>query len=170
MGVNLSHHSAEKDVTRLSIPTSPHSRIGKKLDRSVVQRIQRFSQGSVFKRSVLQAIAAELLAAPAAAVVGSEKGGHQPRGMSEGPDSEGDDDLDAAGDDVTVDVTASGGFRPVVSVPSDAALKALYDRLDLGEGEGDTVGMDQLGIRLKAMGEHVTSAPQASLIAFLDPE
>lgn len=35
---------------------------GRKLSRSVVARIQRFSSGGLLRRSVLQSIAAELLA------------------------------------------------------------------------------------------------------------
>mmetsp|Transcript_4670 Transcript_4670/g.10122 ORF Transcript_4670/g.10122 Transcript_4670/m.10122 type:complete len:774 (+) Transcript_4670:212-2533(+) len=37
---------------------------GKRLALSVVQRIQRFAQGSMFKRTMLQAIAAELMSSP----------------------------------------------------------------------------------------------------------
>ena len=119
------------------IPSHP---TGKTLDRSVVQRIQRFSQGSIFKRSVLQAIAAELLDAP---------------GGAGSPGFEGD--LDDAGDEARVDMTSSGGFRPVIAVPNAEVLKALFDGLDLGEGQGDTVGMEQLATRLKAMGEYSTN-------------
>jgi calcium-dependent protein kinase len=52
---------------------------GKPLDASVVQRLQRFAQNSRFKRSVLQLIAEELLAAPAAgAGAGVVRGANNP--------------------------------------------------------------------------------------------
>ena len=124
---------------------------GKKLDRSVVQRIQRFGQGGVFKRTVLQAIAAELLSHPhraAAAADRRQREGHTAN------DEEEDDDFDELMEDpdARIDVTASGGFRPVVATPHAEALEALYNRLELG-GEQESVGSDQLGRGLKAMGE-----------------
>ena len=68
---------------------------GKKLNRSVVQRIQRFGQGSIFKRTVLQSIAAELLS-PA----GTEK-------VHRNRDEDDDDELQDV--DGRIDATASGG-------------------------------------------------------------
>ena len=119
--------------------------LGKKLDRSVVQRIQRFGQGGIFKRTVLQAIAAELLSLP-----GSGTSCRMPPQQQRDSDDDDFDDLDDA-DDARVDMTASGGFRPVVMTPNTEALEALYSKLDLGQQE--SVGTEQLAGRLRAMGE-----------------
>ena len=67
---------------------------GKRLNRSVVQRIQRFGQGSIFKRTVLQSIAAELL------TQGKEV-----------PCRRSDDEDENLQDTSVVDATASGGER-----------------------------------------------------------
>ena len=65
---------------------------GKKLNRSVVQRIQRFGQGSIFKRTVLQSIAAELLTQG-----------------TQAPQRQSDEDDENLQDKSVVDATASGG-------------------------------------------------------------
>ena len=100
---------------------------GTPISLAVVQRIQRFSQASVFKRSVLELIAEELIAedmdddgeaAGEAAGEGGNGGSHKPLGT---PDRKGGNAACPLGD----------GTRALITHPDASALEYLYTKLKL---------------------------------------
>lgn len=96
---------------------------GTPISLAVVQRIQRFSQASVFKRSVLELIAEELIAEDMdgegeAAGEGGNVGSHKPLGT---PDHKGGNAACPLGD----------GTRALITHPDASALEYLYTKLKL---------------------------------------
>lgn len=96
---------------------------GTPISLAVVQRIQRFSQASVFKRSVLELIAEELIAEDMdgegeAAGEGGNDGSHKPLGT---PDHKGGNAACPLGD----------GTRALITHPDASALEYLYTKLKL---------------------------------------
>lgn len=121
---------------------------GRPLSLAVVQRIQRFSQASLFKRTVLEMIAEELLAdRPAAEDASLADGGN---GNGNGPACE-------LGDDA----------RPIISDPSASPLEYLYERLRLVERS--LVDRAALSDGLTQMGYKLSTEEVDNLLDSLDP-
>ncbi len=115
---------------------------GRPLSLAVVQRIQRFSQASLFKRTILEMIAEELLSEEP-----TEDGiadGH------DGPACELSDDA-----------------RPVISHPSSSPLGYLYERLRLVDRS--LVDRAVLAEGLTEMGYKLTPEEVDNLLDQLDP-
>lgn len=119
---------------------------GRPLSLAVVQRIQRFAQSSVFKRSVLEHIAEELLA------------DRQAAGEGEGAVTDGED-----GPSCRLD----GGARPLITRPRDPPLEYLYDRLGLREGEA--LDADELATGLRSLGYRLSDEELRRLMDQIDP-
>lgn len=122
-----------------------HSK-GRPLSLAVVQRIQRFSQASLFKRTVLEMIAEELLA-------------ERPDAPSDNPvgnvDSPGA--TCALGDDA----------RPLIDDPSSSPLEYLYERLRLVDHA--LVDRSALAAGLEEMGYKLSNEEVERLLDQLDP-
>jgi hypothetical protein len=93
----------------------------------------------VFKRSVLEHIAEELLA------------DRQAGGEGEGAVTDGED-----GPSCRLD----GGARPLITRPRDPPLEYLFDRLGLREGEA--LDADELATGLRSLGERARVAAPAA--------
>ncbi|MEW5311412.1 MAG: hypothetical protein WDW38_003131 [Sanguina aurantia] len=164
--------------------TSRERSSGKQLF-SVVARLQRFSQGSTFKRSVLQSIAAELLLNPQpldsptadtdeATLLASQQptGPHsQPATATATADSPEAMDLEMSGQrDVQVPSTqsaasaggSSGGEARSACLPSSLALQQLCRQLHLDAGS--SVDAPQLAESLTAMGYDLDAAEVERLL------
>ena len=106
---------------------------GSQLSLAVVQRIQRYSQASVFKRSVLELIAEELL---------------------NDPDSGVDMQYQPQGDGVLGPACAvAHDMKPVIKHPASSPLEYLYERLRLVDKslinrEALTQGLRDMGYKL----------------------
>ena len=92
---------------------------GRPLSLAVVQRIQRYSQASLFKRTILEMIAEELLAEQQRDDVHQEQ-----------HNGDGDENSTPAAAPVC---ELSEDARPVISHPSASPLEYLYERLRLVE-------------------------------------
>jgi len=116
---------------------------GRPLSLAVVQRIQRFSQASLFKRTILEMIAEELLAEQPVVEQDAAAG-------NDGPACE-------LGDDA----------RPVISHPSASPLGYLYERLRLVDCS--LVDRAMLAEGLSEMGYKLTPEEVNNLLDQLDP-
>jgi calcium-dependent protein kinase len=116
---------------------------GRPLSLRVVQRIQRFSQASLFKRTILEMIAEELLAEQPTVEDDTAVG-------NDGPACE-------LGDDA----------RPVISHPSASPLGYLYERLRLVDRS--LVDRAVLAEGLSEMGYKLTTEEVDNLLDQLDP-
>jgi Ca2+-binding EF-hand superfamily protein len=110
------------------------------LSLAVVQRIQRFSQASVFKRSVLELIAEELIA----------------------------EDMDTGGDETSREVACplSDGTRAVIAHPEASALEYLYTKLKLVDRT--IIDRKELASGLSELGYRLTDAEVEQLLDALD--
>lgn len=125
--------------------TSRERSMGKRLHRSVVQRIQRFAQGGIFKRTVLQSIAAEILDTasppPAASLPPSPSG-------------------------------APAVSQPLLKDPRSPLLTTLYEALAHGPQEdglgGGSMNLEQLGNKLRAMGFKIEDTEMSRLLDLVD--
>lgn len=123
---------------------------GRPLSLAVVQRIQRFSQASLFKRTVLEMIAEELLADRPDVEYSSHADGGNGTGNGNGPACE-------LGDDA----------RPIISDPSASPLEYLYERLRLVDRS--LVDRAALADGLTQMGYKLTTEEVDNLLDSLDP-
>jgi hypothetical protein len=124
---------------------------GRQIDLSVVQRIQRFAQGSLFRRSVFQMIAEELLARPgAAAALAASAAAQDPEGSSgRGSGRRG----------------RGGGAR--VGAPDPGALRELFGRLEF-DPAAPAVDAAEAAAALAKMGFQLRPAEALQLAAMLD--
>ena len=135
---------------------------GTPISLAVVQRIQRFSQASVFKRSVLELIAEELIAedmdddgeaAGEAAGEGGNGGSHKPLGT---PDRKGGNAACPLGD----------GTRALITHPDASALEYLYTKLKLLDRT--TIDRKELVSGLAELGYKLTDSEVEQLLDTLD--
>ena len=134
---------------------STERQAGRQLSLAVVQRVQRYASASAFRRSVLEMIAAELLADAAEAKAVQDRdeegrggrrgarGGGLPRHgrlcrLRPSPPPPESCPLDARAD-------------PLVTGPSDCAMEFLYDALGFSEGR-DAVPRDEVLSGLESLG------------------
>ncbi|KAI8470975.1 MAG: kinase-like domain-containing protein [Monoraphidium minutum] len=138
---------------------------GKQIDLSVVARIQRFAQGSRFKRGVFQMIAEELLARPGAAAALAASASAQDLSMR---------GKAAAAATASQDGEASGGGSsrggrrgPVGADPS--ALRELLRRLDF-DPHGGAAAVDRAAAAeaLARMGFRLQPSELAHLVGLMD--
>lgn len=113
-------------------------RSGRQLSLAVVQRIQRYSQSSLFKRSVLELIAEELLT------------------EQEKTNSDGDEGSCKLGPDA----------RPVITDPNACALEYLYERLRMTDRA--LIDRTALAEGLTEMGYKLTAPEVERLLDQLD--
>ncbi|GFR43958.1 hypothetical protein Agub_g5101 [Astrephomene gubernaculifera] len=120
---------------------------GRRLAQSVVARIQRFASGSALQRSVLQAIAEELLQHPEL-LAGAGAGG----AVAGGPGA------------VAVATAGAGAVAPEAT-----SLAPLLQQLRL-EGAGAVLSEAELGAALRRMGFRLGPGEVSRLMAGLDVE
>jgi calcium-dependent protein kinase len=117
---------------------------GKPLSLSVVQRIQRFSSSSAFKRTILEHIAQDLLASRP--IAPRSPGMTTPRSPFAGSP--------ARSASAPISCPLGPQARPIVTAPTDSALQFLYKALELEDQEQvdrDKVsqGLQRLGYKLE---------------------
>lgn len=136
---------------------------GKPISRQVVQRIQRYAQGSVFRRTVLQSVAEELLA--------SRLGGDtvHSTGIGAAPAAA----AAAAALAIPGAVASSGGSDPSPGgsfhgpLLFGTPLKRLLDRFEFN-GTEHARTPDELGAKLKEMGYKLEPSEVERLAEMLD--
>jgi len=126
---------------------------GKPLSLAVVQRIQRYGQGSLFKRSVLEFIAAELLS-EAQHIDGTttSAGSSQEMSMDE---------------QENVCPLHTGGAAPIITHALSSPLQYLYTRLSMVDKE--LIDREALANGLAELGYRLTPAELERLLDQLDP-
>ncbi|GLC44056.1 hypothetical protein PLESTB_000223900 [Pleodorina starrii] len=161
--------------------------VGKKLRRSVVARIQRFASGGLLKRSVLQSIAAELLAHPHMILQQQQEQQQQPSSGGDIDTADAADAADEAGDDDTAGADAAGrdsGLKPAAAAagmaagaaagavaavaPEASCLAGLLSQLRL-DGADSELDEQQLGEALSRLGFRVAPSEVSRLMEGLDP-
>ncbi|EFJ50069.1 hypothetical protein VOLCADRAFT_89054 [Volvox carteri f. nagariensis] len=154
--------------------------VGKKISRTVVARIQRFASGSLFRRSVLQYIAAELLSHPellmasrmtsssataaAAVAAGAEAAAG---GSGGGGGTVGEEEASVAKD--TKVVAAAGSNDRVVAASELAALAGLLSQFRLDRTDS-SLDERQLGEVLAKMGFRLAPSEVSRLMEGLDTD
>jgi len=124
---------------------------GRPLSLAVVQRVQRYASSSLFKRTVLQCIAQELLEA------GSVHGGK--KGSASGANATGPDGAPAC----ALDARA----RPILAGPSDSALQYLYSVLEFGDAPDACISREALIEGLESLGYRLGDGEAERLLAQL---
>ena len=122
---------------------------GKPLSLAVVQRIQRYGQGSLFKRSVLEFIAAELL--------------------SESQHTNGTTTTDTTTMDEQENIVPlhATGAAPIITHALSSPLQYLYTRLSMVDKE--LIDREALADGLAELGYRLTPAELERLLDQLDP-
>ena len=132
---------------------STERQAGRQLSLAVVQRVQRYASASAFRRSVLEMIAAELLAnaAEAKAVQDRARRAAAAAAMATGasPGTAAAAAASLASPPQVCPLDAKGA--PLVTGPSDCAMKFLYEALGFSEGR-DAVSRDEVASGLESLG------------------
>lgn len=128
---------------------------GRPLSLAVVQRVQRYASSSLFKRTVLQCIAQELLEA------GSVHGG------ATSPASAASGGANAAGPDGAPACALDARARPILAGPSDSALQYLYSVLEFGDAPDACISREALVEGLGALGYRLGDGEAERLLAQL---
>ena len=134
---------------------STERQAGRQLSLAVVQRVQRYASASAFRRSVLEMIAAELLADAAEAKAVQDRARRAAAaaaalaaGASPGTAAFAASSL-ASPQPESCPLDASA--NPLVTGPSDCAMEFLYDALGFSEGR-DAVPRDEVLSGLESLG------------------
>jgi calcium-dependent protein kinase len=131
--------------------------LGKQIDVSVVQRIQRFAQASHFKRGVLQLIAEELLSQPGARAALAASASSQ--------------DLAAAGDTAAAAAQQQQQLerppRGVIPGPDSGPLREIYRKLQFDSG-ASAIDRAQAAEALSKMGFTLMPSELAQLVDMMD--
>jgi calcium-dependent protein kinase len=157
---------------------------GAPIEQSVVQRIQRFAQSSLFKRGVFQLIAEELLARPGGALAAlaasasqqdlADASMHSVR--SAGGMSVDGDDEDAAGGRpfqrppaaASLQSFSSSVLGAVAPGPEASGLRELYRKLPFDGPSGSPVDAALAAEALGSMGFRLMPSEAAQLVEMLD--
>lgn len=131
--------------------------MGRQIDLSVVQRIQRFAQNNHFKRSVLQLIAEELLSRPGAlqSAAASVYAAEEDEDMAEAAAAAGAPAAEEAEEGTPQERSCPLGAdgRPIITGPNSSPMQHIFERMrfkgeEVLEREQVAAALEEMGYRL----------------------